>query len=124
MMRKFSALYVGLLVIATQSAFANSYTFDDRTDFSYTPLSVGFTLLVDYGEYQFIPNKDGALMNCLQATNDVATSIANKEGREIRAIEPQNIQSQVSRNGLTGITSCKTRTSVYWQTLVSGSLNE
>lgn len=112
-----------LAIISTAFIFASSYaaaetfTFDDRTDFSYAPSNVGFTLLVDYGEYQFIPNKDAALMNCLQATNDVAVSIANKGGREIRAIEPSNIQSQVSRNGLTGITSCKTHSNVYWQSI-------
>jgi hypothetical protein len=83
-----------------------SYAVDERPD--------GFTLTVQYGRYQFIPESSAVATACKQALTATAFDVADKRGRKIQPVNEQRIRLSMGRNGLTGFTTCEASVPVFW----------
>lgn len=88
-------------------AIAEEYRHDENTKYIIQKNSLGFNLDVDYSEYQFIPSQQKISNNCIEMTLLIADQVAKKEGLIIQPVSANNVQISLSRNGLTGTSTCK-----------------
>lgn len=89
-------------------------SYDKDTDFAVVDRPGGFTLTINYGRYQFIPESSAVATACRSALTSVAHDLAEKKGRRIEPINEQRIKISMGRNGFTGMTTCSASAPVNW----------
>lgn len=99
-------------VAQTQSSMSR---YDKNTQYAVDDRGDGFTVSVYYSRYQFIPESNAVAVACRAQATAIAWEVARKRGKEIRAINDQEVRISMGRNGLTGITSCTASAPAYYQ---------
>ena len=98
--------------------------YDQHTQYSIKNRSNGFSIVINYSRYQFIPESMAVATACRSMVNFIANEVAEKQGKKILDIPEQKIMTSMGRNGLTGITSCQATANVKWLDAVDTQTNQ
>lgn len=74
----------------------------------------GFLISSTYSRYQFVPESAAVQAACKQSLMATAYDYAESFGRKIEPVNEQRMRVTMSRNGLTGMTSCEASVPVVW----------
>jgi hypothetical protein len=78
---------------------------DKDTSYRTEETEDGFTLIVFYSRYQFVPESDAIAQAGKSALLSAAYDVAEARGKRIKPINEQRIKMSMGRNGLSGVTS-------------------
>ncbi|WP_081859242.1 hypothetical protein [Desulfohalovibrio reitneri] len=111
------ALAMLLASCATPVGYTNKplQSYDKDTDYRIDEKDGGFTIVIYYSRYQFVPESDAVLESCKQQLMSIAHEHGESVGKSVLPINEQTIKVSMGRNGLTGITSCSAMGSVSYQ---------
>ncbi len=79
--------------------------YDNNTFYHVEQHTDGFTLVINYSRYQFIPESDAVALAGKSALLAIAHEMAQASGKKLQQINEQTIKMSMGRNGLSGITS-------------------
>ena len=97
-----------------EQASGSMTSYDRDTEYSVIPRQDGFTLVINYGRYQFIPESSAVATACKSTLTSLAHELAERQARKIRPLDEQRIRLSFGRNGLTGVTSCSASAVAEW----------
>lgn len=90
-------------------------TYDKDTEYNITEREDGFSIVVYYSRYQFIPESDAVATACKQQLTAIAWEHSDNIGKLIEPVNEQRIRISMGRNGFSGITSCQATGVVKWK---------
>ena len=112
-----------ILTTCTWEVFAQQAVktkFDQDTEYLIYPNGLGFGLVVEYSKYQFVPSQTEISRVCLQKISEVAKYSASLYGQDIEVGSSVQPNIQISRQPLTGVTTCTAQAIVFWNPVFVG----
>jgi len=91
------------------------HTYDKDTEYGVEQNDDGFSIVLYYSRYQFIPESSAVATACKSNITAIAYEYADSKKKEIEPINEQRIKISMGRNGFSGITSCQATAVVKWK---------
>ena len=86
--------------------------YDNNTKYEVDTAGGNFVARVTYINYQFVPDSPQLATKCRNAAASVVRDVSAQRGIKLEAFSPLQVSTGVTRNAVTGETSCEATISV------------